>query len=81
MTGRNDLDTPTAQREYKAYAKLAAQLAMLGYSLVRADPAVCGQVLYYAMRLGRAKPLPDLDAVRDYLAALMGVGDGKELQG
>ncbi len=81
MNPLNDLDTPTAQREYKTYATLAAQLAMLGYSLVKADPAVCGQVLYYAMRLGLAKPLPDLDAVRDYLATLMGAGDGKELQG
>ena len=81
MIPLNDLDTPTAQREYKAYATLAAQLAMLGYALVKVDPAVCGQALYYAMRLGLAKPLPDLDAVRDYLAALMGAGDGQELQG
>ena len=81
MSSTNDLDTPTAQREYKAYATLAAQLAMLGYSLIKADPAVCGQVLYYAMRMGLAKPLPDLDAVRDYLAALMEAGNGKELQG
>jgi hypothetical protein len=81
MNPINDLDTPTTQREYKAYATLAAQLAMLGYSLIKTDPAVCGQALYYAMRLGLAKPLPNLDAVRDYLAALMGAGDGKELQG
>lgn len=81
MNPLNDLDTPTAQREYKAYATLAAQLAMLGYALVKVDPAVCGQVLYYAMRLGLAKPLANLDAVRDYLAMLMGAGDGKELQG
>jgi hypothetical protein len=81
MTQQNDLDTPTTQREYKAYATLAAQLAMLGYSLVKTDPAVCGQVLYYAMRLGLAKPLPNLDAVRDYLAALLGAGDGEKLQG
>jgi hypothetical protein len=81
MNSLNDLDTPTAQREYKAYATLAAQLAMLGYSLVKADPAVCGQALYYAMRLGLAKQLPNLDAVRDYLAVLMGAGDDKKLQG
>jgi hypothetical protein len=81
MTSTNDLDMPTAQREYKAYATLAAQLAMLGYSLIKTDPAVCGQALYYAMRLGLAKPLPNLDAVRDYLTALTGAGDGKELQG
>jgi alpha-beta hydrolase superfamily lysophospholipase len=81
MNPTNDLDMPTAQREYKTYATLAAQLAMRGYALVKADPAVCGQVPYYAMRLGLAKPLPDLDAVRNYLAALMGAGDGKELQG
>jgi hypothetical protein len=81
MNPTNDLDTPTTQREHKAYATLAAQLAMLGYSLIKTDPAVCGQTLYYAMRLGLAKPLPNLDAVRDYLAALMGAGDGKELQG
>jgi hypothetical protein len=81
MNPINDLDTPTTQREYKAYATLAAQLAMLGYSLIKTDPAVCGQALYYAMRLGLAKPLPSLDAVRDYLTALMGAGDGKELQG
>lgn len=81
MNPANDLDTPTTQREYKTYATLAAQLAMRGYALVKTDPAVCGQALYYAMRLGLAKPLPNLDAVRDYLAALTGAGDGKELQG
>jgi hypothetical protein len=81
MNPLNNLDAPTVQREYKAYATLAAQLAMLGYALIKTDPAVCGQALYYAMRLGLAKPLPNLDAVRDYLAALTGAGDGKELQG
>jgi hypothetical protein len=81
MNPLNNLDAPTVQREYKAYATRAAQLAMLGYSLIRTDPAVCGQALYYTMRLGLAKPLPNLDAVREYLAALRGAGDGKELQG
>jgi hypothetical protein len=81
MNPLNNLDAPAVQREYKAYATLAAQLAMLGYSLIKTDPAVCGQALYYTMHLGLAKPLPNLDAVRDYLAALTGAGDGKELQG
>jgi hypothetical protein len=81
MNPLNNLDAPTLQREYKAYATLAAQLAMLGYSLIKTDPAVCGQALYYAMRLGLAKPLPNLDAVRDFLATLTGAGDGKKLQG
>jgi hypothetical protein len=46
MSPCNDLDTPTAQRGYKAYATLAAQLAMLGYSLIKTDPAVgAGKVI------------------------------------
>jgi hypothetical protein len=85
MSAANDLDTPTGQREYKAFATLAAQYAIRGYGLVKADPAIDGQAPYYAMRWGAmARPLADLDAADDYLRELMragGAGHGQKLQG
>ena len=85
MNAVNDLDTPTGQREYKAFATLAALYAMRGYGLIKADPAIDGQAAYYAMRWGAiARPLADLDAADDYLRKLMragGAGHGQKLQG
>ena len=73
MSAVNDLDTPTGQRECKAYATLAAQYAMHGYELVKADPATASQAPYYAMRWdAMATPLADLDAARGYLAKMGG---------
>jgi hypothetical protein len=84
MNAVNDLDTPTGQRERKAFATLAAQFAMRGYVLIKGDPAIDGQAPYYAMRWGRlAQPLADLQAATDYLAALTRAGEaghGQELQ-
>ena len=84
MNAVNDLDTPTGQRGCKAYATLAAQYAMLGYRLIKGDPAAAGQAPFYAMHWDApAKPLADLDAARDYLAKLTrgaGAGHGQELQ-
>ena len=84
MSAVNDLDTPTGQRESKAYATLAAQYAMRGYELVKADPATSSQAPFYAMHWdSTAKPLADLDAASDYLAKLTrggGAGHGQELQ-
>lgn len=72
-TRTNDLDTPTAARAYRDFATLAGQFAVLGYVLIKGDPAVDGQALYYAMRLGCiTQPLDDLEAVREYLAGLAG---------
>lgn len=79
-----DLDTPTGQRECKAYATLAAQYSMLGYRLIKGDPAIEGQAPYHLMHWdAMAKPLADLDAARDYLAKLTrggGAGHGQKLQ-
>lgn len=76
MNTANDLDTPTADRERKAFATLAAQFALLGYVLIKGDPAIDGQALYYAMRLGTVQPLETLEAAALYMAALVGAGDG-----
>jgi|JI10StandDraft_1071094.scaffolds.fasta_scaffold1338804_2 hypothetical protein len=78
ITAINDLDTPTGQREYKAYATLAARYAMQGCELIKSDPAIDGPARYIAMRWGSvAKPLADLDAAGDYLAKLeRGAGSG-----
>lgn len=72
MSTRNDLDTPTTQREYKAFATLQAQLAMYGQVLVKTDPAIGGQVPYFVMHWGLSRPMQSLDAVREYLASLLG---------
>ncbi len=63
----NDLDTPTAYRERKAYSTLAAQFALMGMELVKGDPEVRGQAPYYVVREFTMKPLADLEAARDYL--------------
>jgi hypothetical protein len=68
----NDLDIPTGQREYKAYATLQAQLAMHGHVLIKTDPTVNGQAPYCTVQSNRVQPHDDLGAVRDYLAALRG---------
>lgn len=76
MSATNDLDTPTADRERKGFATLAAQFALLGYVLIKGDPAIDGQALYYTMRLGTVQPLETLEAAALYMAALIGAGDG-----
>lgn len=63
----NDLDTPTAQRERKAFATLAAQFALTGLELVKGDPEVRGQAPYYVVCEFTMKPLADLEAAREYL--------------
>jgi hypothetical protein len=68
----NDLDTPTTRREPKTFATLQAQLAMHGHTLNRIDPEADGPPSYLGGRGGVTMHLPDLDAVRDYLAALQG---------
>jgi hypothetical protein len=77
---RNDLDLPTGQREYKAYATLAAQFALIGVELIKGDAEVIGQTPYYATRYGLWKPLESLDAARNYLAKRTKAGCGQELQ-
>lgn len=76
----NDLDWPTGQRERKAYATLAAQFALIGVELIKGDPEVRGQTLYYATRYGLWKPLESLDAARDYLTKRTKAGREQELQ-
>ncbi len=78
MNAVNDLDTPTGQRECKAYATLAAQYAMRGYQLIKGDPAIAGQAPYYTAFNGMIRPLPDLDVAGEYLARRLGSDHGKE---
>lgn len=77
MSPVNDLDTPTPERERKAVATLSAQFALLGYMLIKGDPDIDGQALYYAMRLGTLQPLENLEAAVLYLSALAGACDGE----
>ena len=79
MSAVNDLDTPTAERECKAFATLAARYAMRGYGLIKGDPAIEGQPAYFAMRWGSMlRPMADLEEVEAFLAELMpGAGTGK----
>lgn len=82
MNAVNDLDTPTGQRERKAYATLAAQYAMAGMELVKGDCEVRGQAPYYATRYGLFKPPESLQDAREYLARVTARAcHGKELQG
>ena len=76
MNTTNDLDTPTTDRERKGFATLAAQFALEGYVLIKGDPAMDGQAVYYAMRLEAVQQLATLDAAAHYVAALVGAGDG-----
>lgn len=69
-TYRNDLDTPTAQREAKAYATLAAQFALHGLELVKGDPEIVKQAPLFAVRYGQCRPFEGLDAARAYLERL-----------
>ncbi|AOW12990.1 hypothetical protein LPB72_18645 [Hydrogenophaga crassostreae] len=79
MNPTNDLDTATGQRSFKDFATLAAQFALLGVGLVKADSPIDGQALYIAMHWSHgAKPLPDLEAARVYLGGLLGNGNGGE---
>lgn len=77
MSKANDLDTATAERERKTFATLAAQFALLGYALIKGDPAIDGQAPYFAARWGMgAQPLASLEAADAYLVGLLGAGDG-----
>ena len=72
MTGDdavNDLDTPTGERERKAYFTLAARYAIAGLELVKGDWEVTGQAPYYATRYGLFKPLENLEAAQSALPA------------
>jgi hypothetical protein len=80
MRAVNDLDTPTGERETKTYATLAAQFAIAGHSLIKADPTSEGQAQYYAMRWNVAKPLADLNDARAYLAKLAGADRGAPIR-
>ena len=72
MNPRNDLDTPTAMREGRALATLAAQFALVGIELIKSDPEISRQAPYYAARHDLWQPLADLDAAREYLAKVSG---------
>lgn len=78
MSANNDLDTPTTEREGQAFAALGAQFALLGYLLIKGDPLIDGQALYFAMRLGTVQPLATLETATLYLSALVRAGNGRE---
>ena len=67
----NGLNFPTAEREGKAFATLAARFALAGHTLTRSNPAD-GAVMYYAGRWGLSRVLPDLQAAAQFLAQIGG---------
>lgn len=54
-----------------AFATLAAQFALIGHALIRANPAD-GAAFYYAMRWGFLKVLPAIDAAHVCLLQIGG---------
>lgn len=70
-THTNDLDFPTGKRAGKAFATLAAHLALKGHQLVRSE-AADGALGYYVHCWGHVKHLPDLDAVAGFLRQIGG---------
>ena len=70
-TDTNDLNSPTGQREGKAFASLAARFALAGHSLTRSNPAD-GAVIYYAGRWGLSRALPDLQVAAQFLVQIGG---------
>lgn len=67
----NGADFPTAEREGKAFATLAARFALVGHTLTRSNPAD-GAAMYYAGRWGLSRALPDLQAAAQFLAQIGG---------
>ena len=67
----NDVNFPTAEREGKAFATLAARFALAGHTLTHSNPAD-GAVLYYAGRWGLSRALHDLDAAAQFLTQIGG---------
>lgn len=76
MTRINDLNTATHERERKGFESLAQHFSLLGFTLIKGDPAIDGQAPYFAARWGMgAQPLADLDAAEAYLMDRLGAGD------
>ena len=71
ITTDNDLDTPTRDRNNKAFTTLAEQLASHGHQLVRSDRQD-GTVTYYVNCWGQVKHLADLDAAAAFLRQVGG---------
>ena len=56
----------------KQFATLAAQFALAGHALVRAQPGD-GQAPYYGTRWGWLKPFHNLDEAQAFLEKIRGV--------
>ena len=67
----NDVNFPTAEREGKAFATLAARFALAGHTLTRSNPAD-GAAMYHAGRWGLSRALPNLQAAAQFLAQIGG---------
>ena len=67
----NGLNFLTGQREGKAFATLAGRFALAGQTLTCSSPAD-GAVMYYAMRWGLSRALPDLQAAAHFLVQIGG---------
>ena len=70
-TDTNDLNFPTAERQGKAFATLAASFALAGHTLHRTNPND-GPVSYCAERWGQTRYLPNLDAALRFLMQIGG---------
>ena len=71
MTEHIAPNTPTGQRDDKAFSTLVAQLAFHGHQLHRTHPAD-GPVSYYVTRWGMVRSLPDLDTVKAFVRQVGG---------
>lgn len=67
----NDLDSPTTERDEKAFSILRTAFALKGQTLHRTNPAD-GPVSYWAERWGLVRHLPDIDAARRFLEQIGG---------
>ena len=67
----NGVNFPTAEREGKAFATLAARFALAGHTLTCSNPAA-GAAMYHAGRWGLSRALPDLQAAAHFLAQIGG---------
>ena len=65
------LNLPTADRDGKAFASLAARFTLAGHTLTRSN-AADGAAMYHAGRWGLSRALSDLQAAAHFLMQIGG---------
>jgi hypothetical protein len=72
QTKSASVDSATVRASAKEFATLQAAFALRGHELVRIDPTDA-RTGYYCSRWGLVRHLPDVNAVRAFLAQIGGV--------